>query len=183
MGANTNNKAVKSASPYIEYSPDKFSANELMGVKAGKTQYQFNSPAGIYALATLGTGPGAREALAQDAGSQYDTQKKLRALKPGYEQQAEAEGGMAQQGAISSGLGGGGVQSAAGSQAYNRVLAQYAALRQAMEAQRVAQQMQMYGSLAQVAAAFYAPGAGGAAPTAAGTGGNIFSGMIGGGVR
>lgn len=152
-----------------DYTPDKLSANEAMGVKLGQTQYQFNTPAGLYTLATLGMGPGSREMMAQDVSSQYDTQKQLRRAKPGYEQEARAQGAMARQQAIAGGLGGGGVQSSADVQAYNGVMAQYAALRQALEMARVQQQMQMYGGIAQAAGAFYTGGAS-AAPTGAGTG-------------
>jgi hypothetical protein len=145
-----------------KYNPSKLSANEAMGFNAGKTRYQMNTPAGLYTLATLGMGPGAIPAMGEDMAGQHKVQKQLRGLKPGYEQQAESQGLQARQQSIASGTGGGGVQTSADTQAYNSVMAQYAALRQALEMQRLQQQMQMYGTIAQVAGSFYNPGGAGA---------------------
>jgi hypothetical protein len=144
-----------------KYNPSKLSANEAMGFNAGKTRYQMNTPAGIYTLATLGMGPGGVMPGMEDLAGQYKVQKQLRGLKSGYENEAESQGMQARQQSIASGTGGGGVQTSADTQGYNSVMAQYAALRQALEMQRVQQQMQMYGTMAQAAGMFYNPGGAG----------------------
>lgn len=146
-----------------KYNPSKLSANEAMGFDSGKTRYQMNTPAGLYTLATLGMGPGAIPAMGEDMAGQHQVQKQGRALQPGYERQAENQGMHARQQAIAGGVGGGGVQTSADTGAYNNVMAQYSALRQALEMQRRQQQMQMYGSMAQLAGSFYNPAGSGAA--------------------
>jgi len=131
--------------PSFDYRPQKFSANELLGFNAGKSRFQLNTPGGLMALAS---GPMlAPLLLAQEFGSQHQTQRQLRQLRPGFEQDAETQGQLARQQSIASGTGGGGVQTASEFGARNDVLAQFAALRQALEAQRLAQQAQLYGGI------------------------------------
>ena len=145
-----------SGSNSLSYNPSKLSANEALGFNAGKTRYQMNTPQGLLALSN----PVGWMGGAYDLANQNADQKALRQVRPGYEQEAESQGLQARQQSIASGTGGGGVQTATDTQAYNRVMAQYAALRQAMQAQRMAKQMQMYGSIGQLAGMFLAPGAG-----------------------
>lgn len=167
----------KVGSNKYDYTPDKLSANEGMGFNAGNSRFQLNTPGGIMALGGMG-GPATWLLGGQELSSQYDTQKKLNQVKPGYEQEAQSQGMQARQQSIASGTGGGGVQSASDIQAYNGVMAQYAALRQALEAARLQQQMQMYGAGAQVAGYYFGGPAGGAA---AGAGTNMMGGMMTGG--
>lgn len=159
----------------VDYSPDKLSANEMLGFNAGKTRYQMNTPAGLYTLATLGQGPGGLMPGIQDLAGQDKVQDQARKVRPGFENRAESQGLQARQQSIASGTSGGGVQTQMDTQAFNRVMAQYAALRQALEMQRQAQQAQMYGSIAQAAAMFYNPAAGAATTGVAQPGQGAFS--------
>lgn len=80
----------------------------------------------------------------------YMTQEdpnEVRKQKRLADQQGRTQGAMAGQMAYASGLSGGGVQTTMQSQAYNKVLEQYAALRQAMEMQRQQKQQQGLGML------------------------------------
>lgn len=147
----------------FSYNPKSLSANEAMGFNAGNSRYQMNTPGGLLTLASLANPASAALVGGQELSSQHGVQKQLNAAKPGYEQEAESQGLQARQQSIASGTGGGGVQTASDVGAYNRVMAQYAALRQALEMQRMQQQMQMYGSFAQMAGMFAGPGAGAAA--------------------
>jgi len=79
------------------------------------------------------------------------------------------QGMQARQGAISMGLGGGGVQTQTDTQAYNQVMAQYAALRNALEMQRMNQQAMMYSQVGQLVGMYGMAGRGGAG-SQAGTG-------------
>ena len=152
----------KVGSNKYDYTPDKLSANEGLGAKVGATQYQMNTPEGLYTLAN----PAGFLMGANDLAGQHESQRQAREAKPGFEREAQSQGMQARQLSIASGTGGGGVQSQMDIQAYNGVMAQYAALRQALEAARIQQNMQMYGAFGQVA------GAGGAGGWSGGLKGN-----------
>ena len=155
----------KVGSNKYDYTPDKLSANEVMGAKVGATNYKMNTPEGLYTLAN----PAGFLMAGNDLAGQHESQRQARAAKPGYEQEAQSQGMQARQQAIASGMGGGGVQSQMDIQAYNGVMAQYAALRQALEAARMAQKAQMYGMAGQVAGTYFGGPAGGAAGGQAGS--------------
>lgn len=82
------------------------------------------------------------------AGMEHEEQKRV------AKRDAERQAAMAQQQAIAQGLGGGGVQHGAQMQQFNRVMMQFSALRQAMEAQRLQQQMGMFSNLGMLYGAF-----------------------------
>lgn len=115
----------------------------MTGAAAG---YTVGGPWGALIGAGAGTvGGGIYGGVGGDQGYHQDQKMKARADRAGATQ-----GLQARQGAISMGLGGGGVQTQTDTQAYNQVMSQYAALRNALELQRMNQQSMMYNQVGQL---------------------------------
>lgn len=126
------------------------------GAASGAATGSMFGPGGTGIGAGVGLGLGLMGAYGQVEG---DKQNK-RALNKQYN--PETQGQMARQGAIASGMGGGGAQFSADVGAYNQALAQMAQQRQQMQQQQMHQQLQAMMMLSSMARMFApTPGYGG----------------------